>query len=212
MDGDIDILIMDEARHRHANEFAAALATLHLVRARMGMDPGLIGEAIARLEAQVALQRLLIEFPRRPHSLGADLARMCHLILRSRSCELPRRINLRAPPSLRSGANARILVLIAYELVNNAVKHSGRDGAGIRVGLRGGRLNYRLTVTNGFQQTDGLSVGSAGLAIAASLAKSVGGSFQSSYWGDMARASVILPISGEVVGSQSDRATGLDRG
>lgn len=209
MSGDIDILIMDEARHRHANEFAAALATLHLVRARLGTDPGMIDEGIRRLEAQVALQRLLIEFPSRPASLALALARMCQLMLRSRSDDARRHVALRAPNSLRTGANARILILIAYELVNNAIKYSSPECPDIRMVVRGGKLNYRLNVSNRFSDRDGPSIGSAGLSIAAELARRAGGSMATGYWGNTAKATVVLPIVGALAASQAPRTIDL---
>lgn len=195
MVGDIGILMMDEARHRHANEFAAALATLHLVRAGSGSGNDLMKAAIDRLEAQVRIERLLLTFPERPSSIAAALDQLCQLLLRSRHGAIESRLILHAPTSARTGSGARTLLLIAYELVTNALKYGDCARMPVRVSLRCGKRNYRLIVVNEFALEEGPSIGSQGLAIAAGLAECEGGSLQSMFDATIARIAVTLPIS-----------------
>lgn len=191
--GSIDILALDEARHRHANEFAAALATLHVVRARTDATLPHLDDAIDRLDAQVALNRLLLEGDG-AGDVGTRLARLCHFLLRSRAGENDLRIALRARGTASADCDTGTLLLIAYELLNNAIKHAERGREPIRVALTCGTSHARLSVANRFSEECGPPGTSSGLSIASALAERSGGRLRTSFGPVTARASVAIPI------------------
>ncbi|KZX87789.1 hypothetical protein A3726_09190 [Erythrobacter sp. HI0037] len=53
--------LLDEARHRHGNELASALASLSLVKAAGVVDNPLLDQAIERLGYNVRIERLILD-------------------------------------------------------------------------------------------------------------------------------------------------------
>lgn len=127
-----DRLMLVETEHRVSNEVSAALAALHLVRSAKGSKARwrLLDEAIGRLEGFGAAHRLLSTKPSRVVDLGQDLETLCTALVRSRSCSDTSMMRLDLPSIEIDGPTARRLLVIAAELVTNALRYAlaGRGG------------------------------------------------------------------------------------
>lgn len=136
----IETVLIDEARHRHANEFASALASLHLVKARMGRSDPLIEEAVARLEAGVRLERHLLDCGT-PDLHGA-LLKLCALISVTRPSQPHFQLDIRQRPFIRDAAQMKLILLMAYELLVNAAKHAvtSPEPIGVRLDVQASQL------------------------------------------------------------------------
>lgn len=135
-----------EMSHRHANEFAAALAALHLVRARTGGDDPILGQAIARLEGNVNLERLLLHPP--TNRVVDTLRTLCELMTATRTSAPTFAIRALGDGVMNRLDDHRLFLRVGYELLANAAKHQTEGGPRIRVGLVIGRRGLRLTVSN----------------------------------------------------------------
>lgn len=165
---------MDEMLHRQANEYAAALATLRIMKARSGCENALLEQAIDRIEAQVALQRLLLDRPAED-PMQRSIERMCELLLRSRSAGDTFAIaykgsHVRVPAPLR-----RPILLAGYELINNALKHCDAKENPIAVTFSNPPNHLCLVVTNASRETDPAVNRSSGLDIVHAIAAHHGG-------------------------------------
>lgn len=169
-------LMIQEQVHRHANELAATLAGLRILRARGPRDGRMLDEAIDRVEAQYDLHRLMLAAG--SGDLGPELADLCHCLLRSRLggngfrivCRIDR---VTIPHDLR-----RVFVLTAYELVNNAIKHSSRGSGVIRLTCRTTDENHILCVSNCADGGARHSASGRGTAIVSGLADHHGGTLR----------------------------------
>lgn len=120
-----DRLLLVENFHRVANEAAAALASLHLVRgARTSRARSrLLEAATMRLEGFGEVNRLLsLSFGRRV-DLGTALDRLTHAVAAGRVVSGGGRLIVDVAPMPVDGDAARTVLLIAYELLINAVRH-----------------------------------------------------------------------------------------
>ncbi len=57
----LESALLDEARNRHGNELASALASLSLVKAGGVMDNPVLDQAIERLGYNVRIERLILD-------------------------------------------------------------------------------------------------------------------------------------------------------
>ncbi|KQT33652.1 hypothetical protein ASG29_06475 [Sphingomonas sp. Leaf412] len=135
-----DRLLLDESVHRTANEITAAIAALRLVKAARGPDARLrmVDEALLRLEGFAGTHRLLAHLPVTSVNAGADLEQLCRKIVEGRRLGGRKTVTLSIPDLWLDGATARRLLLIAAELVANALHHS--------LAVGGSRLEVALTV------------------------------------------------------------------
>jgi two-component sensor histidine kinase len=122
----LDRLLLDEANHRIANEVTAALAALHIAQSARGhaARPRLMAAAIDRLESFGESSRILAGLSGEATDVGSLLERLCRAMLRSRLGAGPKRVTLDIAPVILDGEAARHLALIAYELINNTLKHA----------------------------------------------------------------------------------------
>ncbi len=116
-------LMVAEMQHRQANEMAATLATLRIMKSRGTIDDALLEQALVRVEAQAGIQRLLLDKPSNGTIVEAFNS-LCTLLLRSRMGAEKVKIVLRATNTPVPTAMRIPLLQCAYELVNNAIKHS----------------------------------------------------------------------------------------
>ena len=126
-----DRLLLLEHTHRVANEVASALAALHLVRSASGpkLRWRLLGSAIERLEGFAAVNRVLaVAGGRVP--LDVELDRLCNGLGAARRSAKGSRISLDLAAVEVDGETARLVLMIAAELILNAIRHAleGRDG------------------------------------------------------------------------------------
>ncbi|WP_394654056.1 ATP-binding protein [uncultured Sphingomonas sp.] len=127
-----DALLLHEFAHRTANEVAAALAALHLAnRAKPSASARLMESAVRRLEAFGELHRVLARPVRRTSNVGADLNTVCAAIAGGATAASRSEMRLALPNIWISGSIARRIVLVAAELVTNAVRHALDGRAGV---------------------------------------------------------------------------------
>lgn len=144
------LLLLDEARHRHANELACALASLQLAKAGIREPGPLIDKAIARIEAQAALERLLLDPG--TEQLAYVLFRLLDLIRSARGCE--NGIHLKAATTrIRQHATMRSILTLTYELTINAMRAAGPGGL-VEVLVRRRPGGMDLVVRNRIAETD----------------------------------------------------------
>ena len=136
-----DALLLHEFAHRTANEVAAAAAALRLAnRAKPASGARLMESALWRLEAFGELNRILARPVRRRVNVAADLAAVCGAIASGATAASRSEMRLSLPDTWIEGDTARRLVLVAVELVNNAVRHAldGRAGKlAVSLGVEG---------------------------------------------------------------------------
>lgn len=134
-----DGLLLQEHVHRVANELSAALAALRLVRPAGDSRARwrLLAAAVERLEGFAAVNRALALPTAAPVRLSAEMERMCVGLGAARRAIGASRIELDVRDFVVDGATARRVLMVAAELVHNAIRHAleGRDGL-VRVSLR----------------------------------------------------------------------------
>jgi two-component sensor histidine kinase len=126
-----DALLLSEFAHRTANEIAAAAAAVHLAgKATGNAGSRLLEQAAGRLEAFGMLHRALARPVRGRTDVSIELTAVCRAIASGASGAARSVVSLQVPPSWVGGHTARRLVLVAAELVANAVRHAldGRPG------------------------------------------------------------------------------------
>ena len=116
------LLLLEENRHRQANEYAAALASLQLVKAGLPFQNDLIDLAISRLHNQVRLERFLLG--NQPSDLGSAVGELAELISKSRVAGAIFDVKtVGVPKPVANSARATVL-LVLYELLLNVAKHA----------------------------------------------------------------------------------------
>ena len=138
--------LLDEARHRHGNELASALASLSLVKAGGVRDNPLLDQAIERLGYNVRIERLMLD-PGTP-DLGDALLDLCTLLACTRIERPVFNVKLSGRPKVRDLSAMRLALQVAYEFLVNASKRSGAHAAPIRVRLSGRPRRIILSVLN----------------------------------------------------------------
>lgn len=128
-----DALLLHEFAHRTANEVAAASAAIELAqRGRAAVGVRLMRTAAQRLGAFGELNKVLARPVRAQADVAADLRIVCGAIA-SGVAEWGSEVRLSLPETWLDGVLARRLVLVAAELVGNAVKHALDRRPGILV-------------------------------------------------------------------------------
>lgn len=187
-------IIEDDARHRHANEFANALAGLHLVKAALDKPSQVMDDVIRRLEAQVRLERLVLQPA--TNCVSEAVRDLCELLVVTRGFE-PGIALSATDPSLRTGTHVlRSLLKLGHELVANAIKHSLEQATPVFVTLAPRGQSLEMVVRNR-TPAPGLSSrpsGGLGLLIARRMAAVLGGRMTVSRDGQDHVARVRLPL------------------
>lgn len=181
-----DRLLLVENFHRVANEAAAALASLHLIRnARSAaMRLSLLETATMRIEGFAEVNRLLSLSFSRSVDLGMALDRLTRAIAAGRMVSSGGSLVLDVVNTSVDGGTARTVLLVAYELVVNAVRHAlGSRGSELVVRLRRSGTDVFLEVSD-----DGPGIGASsdtsgtglGGSIVAELVRRCGGRIECS--------------------------------
>ncbi len=167
-------LLVKEMLHRQANEYAATLATLRILKARGVGESDFLDQALERVENQVELQLVLLDSPGN-QPLHDALARLCQCILQSRmdACEIGIELTVDALPVAEH--LRRPILLVAYELVNNAVKHARTSDNPIEIIMGEADGATTVIVSNDGEPFDQPAPGSSGLHIVGAIADGLGG-------------------------------------
>lgn len=188
-------IIEDEARHRHANEFANALAAVQLARAALNDPNPLMDRAILRLEGQVRLERLIL----RPDTHDVEIAvrALCDLLGMTRAFSSEIQVAATEPDIHAGDGLMRIILKVTYELVSNAVRWSQEYATPIFVTISARRAMIEVVVRNQLGAIHAnVGKGGMGLLVARRMAVSFGGRLQTSRDGDDHLARLRLPLGG----------------
>lgn len=181
-------LMVEEQAHRHANELAATLAGLRIMQSRGSQQRRLLDEAIDRVEAQCRLHRLMLTAGTR--DLGPEIADLSYYLLRSRLGGSRLRVLCGMDRVALASDLRRVIVQVAYELLNNAIKHTPEGNSPIRLTFRVIGDRHLLTVTNPVGAAGSSAAGGRGIAIVAGLADRFGGNLRVRFTRQRARVSV----------------------
>lgn len=196
-----DRLLLLEQAHRVANEVAAALAALHLVRNASGSRPRwkLLNSAIDRLEGFAAVNRA-IAVGGAGVDLGVELERLCVGLGAARREARGSRVTLDVASVEVDGGTARRVLMVAAELVSNAVRHSleGRDGRLVVVLRRDGDDVAMSVIDDGPGIGCSPAPGGSGMGgpIVRELVRRAGGLMECDTGPDGTSFHVLVPIGG----------------
>ena len=176
-----DRLLLIESAHRVNNEVAAAIAALRMVRPARGSKARwrLVGSCLERLEGFAAVNRVLALPTTSPVRLSQEMVRLCVGLGAARRGIGASRIETDVGDVVIDGASARRVLLVAAELVQNAIRHAleGRDGC-LRVVLRLDARDVVLGVKDdgpGMSATSATRGGGMGSPLVAELVRRAGG-------------------------------------
>ncbi len=196
-----DRLLLVETFHRTANEATSALAALHLIKAARGSRNRwrMLEAAVQRLEGFGEVNRLLSLSFGRTIDLGHALDRLTQAVASGRMVGGGGRVVLDVARTDVDGETARSLLLIAYELVANSVRHVLEvHGGELIVRLRRSGTDLILAVEDdgpgldGGSSTSGTGLGSG---IVAELVRRCGGRLECVSDGHGTAYRVLVPSS-----------------
>lgn len=178
-----EAFVLAETGHRVANELAAALAALRLVKSARGSRSrwALLGDAIERLEGFAVTHRLFTAavYPDARVDVGEALGRLCTALAAARRSASGSEMTLDLPTTFVDGATARSLALVANELVTNAIKYALDGRAGIvLVSLKDDGERVHLVVSDdgpGFDASAAPEGTGMGSGIVSELVRRAGG-------------------------------------
>lgn len=176
-----DRLLLVETSHRTANEATNALAALHLIKAARGSRNRwrMLEAAVTRIEGFGEVNRLLSLSFGRTIDLGYALDRLTQAIASGRMVRGGGRLILDVAKTDVDGELARRLLLIAYELVANSIRHVLEvHGGELIVRLRRSGADLILEVQDdgpGLEGSSGTSGTGLGTGIVAELVRRCGG-------------------------------------
>lgn len=194
-----DRLLLAEATHRTAGEASSALAALHLIRAARGSRVRwrLLEQAIDRLEGFAAATRILSTTFSGEVDVGDALERLGNALASGRFVRNGGRLVLAFGEVWVDGPAARRVLLVAFELMTNAVRHAlGERGGELRVQLWRDRDEVLLLVSDdgpGLAERSGTSGTGFGEGIVAELVRRCGGRLDCSTGGRGTTFQVRMP-------------------
>jgi two-component sensor histidine kinase len=192
-------LLLAELSHRVRNEVCASIGAMRLSLSRSGARHVLAPEraAIGRLEAFGELLGVMSVPPGGTVHLRPALERMCESLKQGRTGLEQTLISVDATDLCVAGDAAQRIMMIAHELVHNAMRHAleGRRGL-LAVVLRGSTRDVRLAVIDdgpGIRRGSGNGGSGMGSPIVAELVRRGGGSIDCRSGVDGTRVRVRLP-------------------
>lgn len=200
--GSEDRLLLAEAVHRAANEAASALAALHLVGAARGAKSQrrILDAAVSRIEGFGRINRLLCQSFRARQDLGAALDQLANSVLAGRMVRGDGRLVLDLPEIWVEGETARRVLLIAYELICNAVTHvMEMHGGRLVVSLHWAGPSLLLDISDdgpGLAAASSTSSTRLGSRIVAELVRGGGGTLECHTGSFGTSFRVVLPLDG----------------
>lgn len=207
-----DAVLLREFCHRAANDCAVALAALRMVEGAgfddVGRRASLVRQASARIEASARLNRLLA----RPVPPVVDVREWLVAACGELAEAGPggARVEVDAPETWLDGPTARRLVLVATELVVNALKYAGAGRPRVSVRSGGGHVELRVHDGGpGFAPGGRPKGGGLGTGIVADLVRIGGGRLDVRSGKEGTDVRVVFPVAAMArPGSQRVPGTG----
>lgn len=177
-------LLLAELSHRVRNEVCASIAAMRLSLSRKAMlgREGMVRAAIGRLEGFGEVLGVMTVAPGATVSLRPALERMCEDLVQGRAGLEQTMVSVDATDVRVCGDAAQRIMMVAHELVHNALRHAvdGRRGM-LAVVLRGSSQEVRLTVIDdgpGIRRGSGTGGSGMGSSIVAELVRRSGGTIE----------------------------------
>lgn len=202
-------LLLAELSHRIRNEVCASIAAMRLSLSRKGTlgREGMVRGAIGRLEGFSEVMGVMSVPPGATVGLRPALERMCEGLVRGRIGLEQAMVSVDATDVRVTGEVAQRVLMVAHELVHNAVRHAldGRRGL-LAVVLRGSAREVRLAVIDdgpGIWRGSGSRGSGMGSTIVAELVRRGGGTIECRSGADGTKVRVRMPgnplvdVSGE---------------
>ena len=194
-----DGLLLAELSHRVRNEVCASIAAMRLSLSRKGTvgRESMARAAIGRLEGFGEVLGVMSVAPGGSVSLRPALERMCEGLVQGRAGLEGTMISVDATDVRVSGDAAQRIMMVAHELVHNALRHAmdGRRGL-LAVVLRGSAREVRLAVIDdgpGIQRDSGSSGSGMGAPIVAEIVRRCGGTIECRSGADGTKVRVRMP-------------------
>lgn len=194
-----DGLLLAELSHRVRNEVCASIGAMRLSRSRRGVAgrEEMVDAAIARLEAFGEVLGVMSVPPGKAFRLKEPLERMCDGLRQGRAGLERAMVTVDAADVLVTGEAGQRIMMIAHELVHNAMRHAmdGRRGL-LAVVLRGNSREVRLAVVDdgpGIRRGSGNGGSGMGSIIVEELVRRGGGSIDCSTGEAGTRVRVRMP-------------------
>lgn len=192
-------LLFAELSHRVRNEVCASIAAMHLSLSRkctLGRE-GMVRAAIGRLEGFSEVLGVMSVPPGATVSLRPALERMCEGLVRGRIELEQAMVSVDATDVRVTGDVAQRFLMVAHELVHNAIRHAldGRRGL-LAVVLRGNAREVRLAVIDdgpGIRRSAGAGGSGMGSPIVAELVRRGGGTIEVRSSADGTKVRVRMP-------------------
>lgn len=187
--------LVDAADRRHASEFASALASLQIAKALSAESQPLLDDAIRRIEGHMRIERMLLVPEGR--DLGNLLLELCSLLSLTRPDRPRFRVRLVGCPLLiRDQPRLRIVLIVAYEFLEDAARRWDAGGEEISIRVAAARGHLRLTVVdrNGGGQP-AVPGAPRGLEVLRRLARPFGGRIACRRDGELHLARAIFPAA-----------------
>lgn len=192
-------LLLAELSHRVRNEVCASIGAMRLSLSRTGTRgrEAMVRAAIGRLEAFGEVLGIMSVAPGKTVSLRPALERMCEGLKQGRAGLEQTLVSVDAVDVRVTGDAAQRIMMIAHELVHNAMRHAldGRRGL-LAVVLRGNSREVRLAVIDdgpGIRRGSGNGGSGMGSPIVSELVRRCGGSIDCRSSSEGTRVRVSLP-------------------
>lgn len=194
-----DGLLLAELSHRVRNEVCASIAAMRLSLSRRGTlgREGMVRAAIGRLEGFGEVLGVMAAAPGATVSLRPALERMCEGLVQGRAGIQRTMVSVDATDVRVCGDAAQRIMMVAHELVHNALRHAmdGRRGM-LAVVLRGSAQEVRLAVIDdgpGIRRGSGNGGSGMGSPIVAELVRRGGGTIECRSGADGTKVRVRMP-------------------
>jgi len=195
-------VLLRELQHRVGNEVASAVAAMRIAQHSgiQGPKVSLFDQAIARLEGFGQVHTMLSSHPPRMMDVREEMHRLCRGLLKGRSGLDGARVHLAVDPPMVPGGPAHRILLIAAELLHNAIRHALADrGGGMTIDVRCDSYAVFLTVSDdgpGLGASHGTSGTGLGSDIVNELVRMGDGCLVCDSDGQGTTFRVTLPLSG----------------
>jgi len=188
--------LLEEAGDRQMREFAAALATLQIVRAGCGENHPLLDGAIGRLEDQVRLQQFLADVT--TGEVGTSVIKLAQLVSATRAEDTKLDIILGSSSLVLGGNDLRLVLLVCYQLLTSALAQPRDRAEMMEIRVMARRIRLRVTISCPLIGRPDISTISDDLHIVQRLIGAVGGRSSVGVENGSYLSRVAIPLGREV--------------
>jgi len=189
---DLGSVLLEEASARHLREFAAAMATLQIVRAGVSGGECLLDGAIGRLEDQIRLQQFLAA--NQVREVGTAVVSLAQLVCDARAEKTKFDVIFGSSPLVLGGDDLRITLLAAYQLLVSIFSQPRERDYCFEIQIAHCRRRLRLSVTCPLAGPPDTTAMSDDLQIIQRLVGAIGGRTSVGFQRGSYRSHAVIPI------------------